>query len=103
MLRPSREALQRLLRPKSIAVVGGREAAIVAEQCDHLGYEGTIWPVNARRDSIAGRPCLKRLENLPESPDAVFIAIPAEPTIEAVGILADTDAGGIVCFASGFR
>jgi acyl-CoA synthetase (NDP forming) len=101
--RPSREALQRLLRPKSIAVVGGREAAIVAEQCDRLGYEGTIWPVNARRDSIAGRPCLKRLEDLPEPPDAVFIAIPAEPTIEAVGILATTDAGGIVCFASGFR
>ena len=52
---------------------------------------------------IAGRPCLKRLEDLPEPPDAVFIAIPAEPTIEAVELLAGTDAGGTVCFASGFR
>ena len=96
-------ALQRLLRPKSIAVVGGREAAIVAEQCDRLGYEGTIWPVNPKRDSIAGRDCLRRLEDLPEPPDAVFIAIPAEPTIEAVEAIAGTGAGGIVCFASGFR
>ena len=94
--------LQRLLRPKTIAVVGGREAAIVAEQCDRLGYKGTIWPVNAKRDSITGRACLKRLEDLPEPPDAVFIAIPAEPTIEAVEALADTGVGGIVCFASGF-
>lgn len=99
----SRESLQRLLRPRNIAVVGGREAQIVAEQCDRLGYEGTIWPVSPRRGSIAGRPCLKRLEDLPEPPDAVFIAIPAEPTIEAVNMLAGTDAGGAVCFASGFR
>ena len=99
----SRESLQRLLRPRNIAVVGGREAQIVAEQCDRLGYAGTIWPVSPKRDQIAGRPCLKRLEDLPEPPDAVFIAIPAEPTIEAVGMLAGTDAGGTVCFASGFR
>ncbi len=99
----SRDALQRLLRPKTIAVVGGREAAIVAEQCDRLGYEGAIWPVSLKRDSIAGRDCLRRLEDLPEAPDAVFIAIPAEPTIEAVEAIAGTGAGGIVCFASGFR
>ena len=95
--------LQRLLRPRNIAVVGGREAQIVAEQCDRLGYEGTIWPVSPKREQIAGRPCLKRLEDLPEAPDAVFIAIPAEPTIEAVGLLAEMGAGGVVCLASGFR
>lgn len=101
--RPSLAALQRLLRPRHIAVVGGREATIVAEQCDRLGYEGTIWPVSPKRDEIAGRRCLKRLEDLPEIPDAVFIAIPAEPTIEAVKWLSGTGAGGTVCFASGFR
>ena len=97
------EALQRLLRPKTVAVIGGREAAIVAEQCDRLGYAGTIWPVSPKRDSIAGRPCFRRLEDLPEAPDAAFIAIPAEPTIEEVEILAGMGAGGTVCFASGFR
>jgi acyl-CoA synthetase (NDP forming) len=96
-------SLQRLLRPKSIAVIGGREAEIVAEQCDRLGFAGTIWPVNRKRDSIAGRDCFARLEDLPDSPDVAFIAIPAEPTIEAVEILAGMGAGGTVCFASGFR
>jgi acyl-CoA synthetase (NDP forming) len=84
-------------------VVGGREAAIVAEQCDRLGYQGTICPVSRKRDGIAGRDCLRRLEDLPEAPDAVFIAIPAEPSIEAVEVLAGAGAGGAVCFASGFR
>jgi acyl-CoA synthetase (NDP forming) len=101
--RPSPEALLRLLRPKTIAVVGGREAEIVAKQCDRLGYGGEIWPVNGRRESIAGRDCFQRLEDLPAAPDAAFVAIPAEPTIEAVEVLADMGAGGAVCFASGFR
>jgi acyl-CoA synthetase (NDP forming) len=96
-------SLERLLRPKTIAVIGGRQAEIVAQNCDGLGYEGTIWPVNGKRDSIAGRECFKRLEDLPEAPDAAIIVIPAEPTIEAVSLLTEMGAGGVVCFASGFR
>jgi len=97
------DALRRLLCPASIAVIGGREAAEVVHQCDGLGYSGTIWPVSHKRDSIAGRDCFRRLEDLPGPPDAAFIAIPAEPTIEAVEILARMGAGGAVCYASGFR
>lgn len=97
------EALQRLLCPATVAVVGGREAAEVVHQCDKLGFGGTVWPVNRKRDRIAGRPCFKRLEDLPAPPDAAFIAIPAEPTVEAVAVLSAMGAGGAVCYASGFR
>ncbi len=97
------DALQRLLRPATLAVIGGREVAEVVHQCDKLGFAGTIWPVSHKRDSIAGRTCFKRLEDLPQAPDAAFIAIPAEPTIEAVALLATMGAGGGVCYASGFR
>ncbi len=96
-------SFQRLLRPKTIAVIGGRQAEIVAQNCDRLGFEGTIWPVNGKREQIAGRQCFKHLEDLPEAPDAAIIVIPAEPTIEAVTLLAEMGAGGVVCFASGFR
>lgn len=101
---PPRSAgrLARLLRPRSIAVIGGREAAEVAHQCDKLGFAGAIWPVSHKREAIAGRDCFGRLEDLPDAPDAAFIAIPAEPTIEAVGMLAEMAAGGAVCYASGF-
>jgi acyl-CoA synthetase (NDP forming) len=96
-------SLQRLLRPKTIAVIGGTQAEIVALNCDKLGYDGTIWPVNGRRETIAGRKCFARIEDLPAAPDAAIIVIPAEPTIEAVTMLSEMDAGGAVCFASGFR
>ena len=94
--------LHRLLRPGTIAVIGGKEAEEVVRQCDKLGFAGAIWPVSRSRDSIAGRDCFRRLEDLPEPPDATFIAIPAEPSIEAVALLAGMGAGGAVCLASGF-
>jgi acyl-CoA synthetase (NDP forming) len=96
-------SLQRLLRPKSIAVIGGTQAEIAAVNCDNLGFTGEIWPVNGNRESIAGRRCFARIEDLPAAPDAAIVVIPAEPTVEAVALLAGMGAGGAVCFASGFR
>ncbi len=97
------KALLRLLRPRTIAVIGGREAAEVIRQCDKLGFVGDIWPVNPKRENMEGRACFARLEDLPGPPDTTFIAIPAKPTIEAVKVLKTMGAGGAVCYASGFK
>ncbi len=94
--------LRRLLTPKSIAVIGGTEAARVVQQCTLLGFAGEIWPVSRSRDEVHGHQAYARLEDLPYAPDAAFIAIPREPTIEAVRLLVEMGAGGAVCFASGF-
>ena len=96
------DGLARLLHPRHIAVVGGREAAKVIAQCEKIGFNGPIWPVNPRLDTLAGRPCFADVRDLPEIPDATFIAIPARPTIETVALLAAMGAGGAVCYASGF-
>lgn len=95
-------ALARLLRPRSIAAVGGREAERVIEQCDSFGFRGKVWPVNPRRTQIRGRKCFARVADLPESPDAVFVGIPRVATIECVRELARIGAGGAICYASGF-
>lgn len=71
-------------------------------QCDRLGFTGTIWPVNPRRESMEGRACFKTLQDLPDVPDAAFIAIPNVATVESVEHLASVGAGGAVCYASGF-
>ena len=74
----------------------------MVRQCELLGFEGEIWPVHPSRADLNGRTCFRRLEDLPGVPDAAFIAIPREPTIEAVRVLRDMGAGGAVCYASGF-
>ncbi len=97
------DRLGRLLRPASVAVVGGDEASRAAEQCLRMGFAGALWPVNATRASMAERPCYRRVADLPAPPDAVFVAVPAEATIDIVAQLAAMDAGGAVCYASGFK
>jgi len=98
----TRAGLGRLLAPKSIAVMGGKEAGRVIQQCDRLGFRGEIWAVNPNRKSLEGRTCFASLGDLPGVPDAAFIAVPREATIEAVTRLAAMGVGGAVCYASGF-
>ncbi|WP_421849564.1 acetate--CoA ligase family protein [Oricola sp.] len=94
--------LSRLLRPKSIALFGGGWAVNVAEQLRKSGYDGDIWPVNPKRSDIGGIPCLPSIDALPAAPDASFIGVNREATIDVVRALRDMGAGGATCFASGY-
>ncbi len=94
--------LQRLLRPRSIAVIGGEFARRSVFQCDRLGYEGEIWPVNPVRETMESRPCFRTVSDLPGVPDAAFVAIPRQATVETVAQLAQLGTGGVVCYAAGF-
>lgn len=100
---PERSAnLKRLLKPRSVAVIGGRDARIVIAESRRIGYRGKLYAVNPRRTSIAGVSCVASVEDLPEPPDAVFLAIPPAPAIDVVKQLANLGAGGVVCFTAGF-
>ena len=94
--------LSRLVRPRSIAVVGGREAARVAEQCDRMGFAGALWPVHPERASVAGRSAFRSVAELPAPPDAAFVGVNRHATVEVVAALSRAGAGGAVCYASGF-
>ena len=92
----------RLLRPRSIAVIGGEAAARVAEQCDRMGFDGNLWPVHPSRKTVAGRRAFHSIDMLPGVPDAAFVGVNRHATIAAVAALSRMGAGGAVCYASGF-
>ncbi len=94
--------LQRLLAPRSIAVLGGAPADRVVRQCIKLGFEGDIWPVHPTRADLGGIPCHRSLADLPGVPDAVFLGVNRHTTIDAMRTLAAMGAGGAVCYGSGF-
>lgn len=95
--------LSRLLRPKTIAVVGGGAwCRSVIEQVRKAGFAGDIWPVHPKGGEIAGIPVFAALSALPAAPDATFVGINREATIDTVAALSAMGAGGAVCFASGF-
>jgi acyl-CoA synthetase (NDP forming) len=99
---PERSRLRRLLHPRSLVVVGGRPAEVAVEQCHAIGYAGEIWPVHPTRDELGGVPCVRDLSQLPGVPDAAFVAVNRERTVEVVAELARLGVGGVVCHASGF-
>ncbi len=95
--------LSRLLRPRSIAVIGGGTwCANVIEQCRKFGFDGDIWPVHPSRTEVAGLPAFAHLDKLPAAPDASFVGVNRNATLDTVRQLATAGAGGAVCFASGF-
>ncbi|MBX4869926.1 acetate--CoA ligase family protein [Rhizobium bangladeshense] len=94
--------LDRLLRPQTIAVFGGREARRVIEQCDRMGFAGEIWPVHPRLDDVLGRHCYRSVADFPSAPDASFVGVNRMLTVEIVRALSEAGAGGAVCYASGF-
>lgn len=97
-----RANFQRLLKPRHIAFIGGADAETALTSCQRIGYSGQIWVVNPKRSSMCGLDCYTSVDQLPEVPDAVFLAVPAKPAIEVVRWLAEHDAGGVVCYTAGF-
>ncbi|MBW8724239.1 MAG: acetate--CoA ligase family protein [Inquilinus limosus] len=94
--------LSRLLRPRSIAVIGGKPAAEVIRQSRRMGFAGEIWPVHPQHETVEGLPAFRSVAELPGAPDAVFLGINRHAVIEVTAALAERGTGGAVCYASGF-
>jgi acyl-CoA synthetase (NDP forming) len=96
--------LSRLLRPTSVAVVGGGFfAPNVVKQCLKMEFAGDVWPVHPSKDEVAGVKAYRTLAELPAAPDATFIGVNRHLTIDIVRELSERGAGGAICFAAGFR
>ena len=95
--------LQRLLRPRTIAVVGGGVwCANVIRECRKIGFDGAVWPVHPTRDEVGGLATFASIADLPGVPDAAFIGVNRGATVEVLRALSACGAGGAVCFAAGF-
>ena len=96
--------LERLFRPRTIAVIGGGTwCANVIGECAKIGFSGEIRAVHPTRAEIAGCPAVPSVADLPWAPDASFVGVNREATVTVIRDLAARGAGGAVCFASGFR
>jgi len=95
-------SLERLLRPASIAAIGGLQASRVVEQCQLMGYQGEIWPVHPSKTEVHGIPAFKSVEDLPGAPDAAFIGVNRHLSVEVTSALRVKGCGGAICYASGF-
>jgi acetate---CoA ligase (ADP-forming) len=99
--------LTRLLRPRSVAVVGAseRDDSYAGETLLNLraaGFAGPVWGVNPNRDQVHGFPCFPSLSELPQLPDAVVVGIPAAGVADVVQEAGALGCGGAVVYGAGF-
>lgn len=74
--------LDRLLEPKSVAVIGASErpASVGCTVWRNLrsgGFAGRVWPVNPKHHRLGSTPVFARVEDLPAAPDLAVICTPA--------------------------
>jgi acetyltransferase len=89
--------LDKLLAPRSIAVVGAspRPGSLGLTFLRNLiagGFEGDIVSVNPHHVEIEGRPCFPSLAELPEIPDLIVVAVPPE---RVPGVIEEAGRAGV--------
>ncbi|MDH3318869.1 MAG: acetate--CoA ligase family protein [Betaproteobacteria bacterium] len=111
MLTPERRAaytraqLERLVAPRSIAVVGAspRAGSFGMRTLENLAhYAGEVFPVNAKYERIGERRCYASLAALPHAPDCVVLVVPREGVERTLEQAAAAGAGAAIVYASGY-
>jgi acetate---CoA ligase (ADP-forming) len=101
-----RQPLDRLLRPRSVAVIGAspRPGALSARFIASLqrhGYAGRIAPVNPGYDEVMGLRCYPSIGEAGEI-DLAVVSLAAPRVLDAVQECADAGLGAALVFSSGF-
>src|SRR4030095_7997708 len=95
--------LDRLLRPRSIAILGASERPSVGrtlvEALDAIGVRGRLYPVNPRYETLLGRRCYASVADLPRDVDVLAFCVNHARVLEHMQPAADRGvrAAGILC------
>ena len=102
------ENLNSLFSPKSIAVVGasrreGTLGKMFLDAVQKMNYQGEIYPINPKADSVNGVKCYPEIQSLPLIPDLAIILLPKDIVIKAVEQIALKGIINIIVISAGFK
>ena len=100
--------LEYLLAPHSVALIGasdrpGSVGATVMRNLTTGGFDGPVWPVNARHARIAGRQAYLRIADLPAAPDLAVICTPARTVPGIISELGERGTRAAVVITAGLE
>src|SRR5436190_7515421 len=99
--------IDRLLRPRSVAIVGispapGHMGGSVLANLERCRFEGAIHLVSRSRSEFNGRPCVPSIDDLPPGVDVAVLVIPQAVVTDAIAALGRRGVGAAIVFASGY-
>src|SRR5215475_3189781 len=83
------KGIHAMLHPCNIVLVGatdkpGNYAERIWNNLIKYEFEGGLYPVNAKRETIWGVPCYKDFASLPDKPDHVLVLVPARFAVQVI-------------------
>ncbi len=103
----SRESLQAIFRPQSVAVIGASTAPEklgyqIFKNILDAGFPGTVYPINPKATEILGRPCYPSIDAIPTDVDLATIIIPAALVADTIRQCSKRGAKGAIVISGGF-
>ncbi|MBN2457388.1 MAG: acetate--CoA ligase family protein [Sedimentisphaerales bacterium] len=101
-------SLEKFFKPRSVAIVGasqqpGKVGYEILNSMIDAGYEGKIFPVNHKAQSIAGLKCYPDLASIKQSCDLVIIVVPAPVVPEIIRQCAKAGTKAVIIITAGFK
>lgn len=100
-------AMRRIMQPKAVAVIGatpedGKIGNSVMKNLINGGYQGAIYPIHPRAESILERRCYKSVTEVPGDIDIAIFCIPARFVAQVLGEVGQKHIPGAILIPSGF-
>ena len=103
MTQQTRPALDRMMNPKTVAFVGITQESRWAYSVKYsLEADAEFFFVHHKAEQVFGHRVYPDLRAIGRAVDAVFLALGAERTVDAVEQAAEIGAGGVITCAAGF-
>jgi acetyltransferase len=104
---PIVRSVHAMLHPRNIVLVGatdkpGNYAERIWNNLIKYKYEGGLYPMNAKRETVWGVPCYKDFASLPDKPDHVVVLVPARFAVQVIRDAAAAGARSATIVTSGF-
>ncbi|MGH9754202.1 MAG: GNAT family N-acetyltransferase, partial [Blastocatellia bacterium] len=102
-----RASLAHVLAPKSIAVIGASRnpnsvGGALFQNLIRWRFAGVVYPINPSAKSVAGVRAYANIKELPETPELVFVAIPARAALDAARQCAASGVRALCMISAGF-
>src|SRR5262245_5389769 len=99
--------MQRLLSPKSIAVVGASpqkfsRGAMVLRNLHLGGFTGELFALNPKYEEVEGTRCYPSIDKLPQPVDCLVVAVNAEASLGVLEAALESGTRAAVILSSGF-
>src|SRR6202142_1443384 len=101
------QQIHAMLHPRNIVLVGatdkpGNYAERIWNNLIKYRFEGDLYPLNSKRETIWGVRCSKDLASLPDKPDHVLVLVPARFAVQVIRDAAAAGARSATIVTSGF-